>query len=84
MGIKDKKAVNVIINGKSLDANATYVIANSDYVANGGSDCEMMRKIPQMNKGYLLRDALIEFVTGFTQQGKPVQFSIEKRVVKDN
>ncbi len=84
MGIKDKKAVNVTLNGKPIDANATYVIANSDYVANGGSDCDMLRKIPQVNKGYLLRDALIEFVTNLTQQGKPVDFTIENRVVNVN
>jgi 2',3'-cyclic-nucleotide 2'-phosphodiesterase (5'-nucleotidase family) len=84
MGIKDKKAVNVTINGKPLDINTTYLIANSDYVANGGSDCEMLRRIPQQNKGYLLRDALIEFVTNITQQGKPVDFSIENRVVNVN
>lgn len=84
MGIKDKKAVNVTLDGKPLDANATYMIANSDYVANGGSDCDMLRKIPQLNKGYLLRDALIEFVTNLTQQGKPVDFTIENRVVNVN
>lgn len=81
MGIKNKKAVNVLIAGKPLDENATYIIANSDYVAGGGSDCDMLKKIPQQNKGYLLRDALIEFVTEMTKQGKPLDYSIEKRVV---
>ena len=84
MGIKDKKAVNVNINGKSLDVNASYTIVNSDYVANGGSDCIMLKGIPFSNKGYLLRDALIEFVTGLTQQGKPLDFTIEKRVINVN
>lgn len=81
MGIKNKKAVNVFIAGKPLDENATYIIANSDYVAGGGSDCDMLKKIPQQTKGYLLRDALIEFVTEMTKQGKPLDYSIEKRVV---
>lgn len=81
MGIKDRQAVNVKLNGKPLDLQATYVIANSDYVANGGSDCAMLKKIPQQNKGYLLRDALIEFVTEMTKQGKPLDYAIQKRVV---
>ncbi|MBI2283713.1 MAG: 5'-nucleotidase C-terminal domain-containing protein [Bacteroidetes bacterium] len=81
MGIKDKKAVNVQINGKPLDATVVYVIANSDYVANGGSDCEMLRRIPQQNKGYLIRDALIDFVADLTRQGKPLDYQIENRVV---
>ncbi|MCA6448754.1 MAG: 5'-nucleotidase C-terminal domain-containing protein [Chitinophagaceae bacterium] len=84
MGIQDKKAVNVQINGKPLDIAAVYVIANSDYVANGGSDCEMLRRIPQQNKGYLMRDALIDFVSDLTRQGKPLDYHIENRVVHVN
>lgn len=84
MGIKEKKAVNVQINGKPLDAAAVYVIANSDYVANGGSDCDMLRRIPQQNKGYLMRDALIDFVADLTRQGKPLDYHIENRVVHVN
>ena len=84
MGIKEKKAVQVLINGKPLDENGTYTIANSDYVANGGSDCEMLRKIPKMDKGYLFRDALIEYVTDLTKQGQPVDSKIENRVTNVN
>ena len=84
MDIKEKKAVQVQIDGKLLDENATYIIANSDYVANGGSDCEMLRKIPKLDKGYLLRDALIEYVTELTKQGKPVDSKIENRVTNVN
>jgi len=84
MGIKEKKAVQVLINGKPLDENGTYTIANSDYVANGGSDCEMLRKIPKIDKGYLFRDALIEYVTDLTKQGQPVDSKIENRVTNVN
>ena len=80
MGIKQKKAVQVTINGKPLDQDAIYVIANSDYVANGGSDCDMLKKIPKQDKGYLMRDALIEYVQMITQQGKPLDYQIENRV----
>lgn len=81
MGIKNKKAIQVRIGGKDIDPDATYVIANSDYVANGGSDCEMLRRIPKQDKGYLVRDALIDYVTTFTKQGIPVDYTIENRVV---
>lgn len=80
MAIKEKKAIQVVINGKALDPETTYVIANSDYVANGGSDCEMLRRIPKQDKGYLMRDALIEYVQAITQQGKPLDYQIENRV----
>lgn len=84
MHIKDKKAIEITLQGKPLDPDALYTIANSDYVANGGSDCDMLRGIPQISKGYLFRDALLEFIAEITKQGKPVDFSIENRVVNVN
>jgi 2',3'-cyclic-nucleotide 2'-phosphodiesterase (5'-nucleotidase family) len=82
--IKDKKAVDIIINNKPLDVNATYTVANSDYVANGGSNAFMLKAIPQQNKGYLFRDALIEYISSLTQMGKPVEAKIENRITLKN
>lgn len=81
---KNKKAVNVMIDGKPLDENTTYIIANSDYIANGGSECDMLRGIPPINIGYLLRDALIGYVEMFTKMGKPVDCKTENRIVYAN
>ncbi|RXK62569.1 hypothetical protein ESA94_06105 [Lacibacter luteus] len=80
MVIKKGKAENILIGGKTLDLSATYTIANSDYVANGGDNSEMLKAIPQMNKGILLRDALIEYVQEFSKQGKPVTVTVLNRV----
>lgn len=80
MQMKEKKAVNVMIGGKPLDPNMIYTIANSDYVANGGDNCEMLKSIPQINNGYLLRDGLIEYVESFTKKGQPITATIQNRV----
>jgi 2',3'-cyclic-nucleotide 2'-phosphodiesterase (5'-nucleotidase family) len=82
--IKDKKAINIIIDGKPLDKNVTYTVASSDYIANGGSNAIMLKAIPQQNKGYLLRDALIEYVEEITKAGRPIEALREKRVTKAN
>jgi 2',3'-cyclic-nucleotide 2'-phosphodiesterase (5'-nucleotidase family) len=84
MAIKEKKAVNITINGSPLNENASYTIANSDYVASGGDNAEMLRSVPLQSRGYLFRDALIEYVSNFTQQGKPVDQTIENRVINAN
>jgi 2',3'-cyclic-nucleotide 2'-phosphodiesterase (5'-nucleotidase family) len=84
MTIKDKRAVNVMIAGKPLDAKATYLIANSDYVANGGSDCNMLKGIAQENRGYLLRDALLDYSLASTAKGKTIDSNLENRVVNAN
>lgn len=80
MQIKDRKPVNIFIDGKPIDDNAIYVVANSDYIANGGDDCDMLRNIPQLNKGYLMRDALIEFIRELTAQGKSIDWKTDGRL----
>jgi 2',3'-cyclic-nucleotide 2'-phosphodiesterase (5'-nucleotidase family) len=82
--IKNKQAVEIIINGKPLDRNATYITANSDYIAQGGSDAAMLKPFPFQNKGFLIRDALIEYVKQITASGKPVDAKIENRVTSSN
>ncbi len=84
MEIKDKKATHVMINGQAFNSSATYIIANSDYVANGGSDCSMLKGIAQMNKGILLRDALIDYASWLTANGKSVDAKIENRTTNVN
>jgi hypothetical protein len=40
----------------------------------------MLKNIPQISKGFLLRDAILEYLADFTKQGKTVSSKIEKRV----
>lgn len=80
MQIKGGKAVNVKVGGQSLDPAKTYTVANSDYVANGGDEAAMFRSIPQQNKGYLLRDALFDYITALKAQGKNISATVENRV----
>jgi len=84
MGIKNNKAINIIINEKPLQENADYIIANTDYIANGGDDCTMLKNIPKQNIGYLLRDALIEYIIMFTKQSKPIEAVMDNRIVYVN
>lgn len=80
MQIRQKKAVSVWIGDKPLDLNATYWVANTDYVVNGGDDCTFLKNIPVLNDGYLLRDALIDHFTAQGKAGKPITGQIEKRI----
>lgn len=80
MQIKNKKAINVLIGGKPINESTIYTIANNDYVANGGDDCIMLKGIPQINNGYLFRDAVIEYFTQFTRAGKKLWVKLENRV----
>ena len=81
LAIKEKKAANILIGGKPLSTDSVYTIANSDYIANGGDDTNMLKVFPQEKKGYLIRDALITYVKLLTEEGKPIDAKIEKRIV---
>lgn len=84
MQIKNKQAEQILVGGKPLDDNATYVVANADYVANGGDECSMLKSVAQETKGYLYRDALIEYIQELTRAGKPVSAVLENRVTYVN
>ena len=80
MQIKNKKAINVMIGGVPINESVTYTIANNDYVANGGDDCAMLKTIPQISNGYLFRDAVVDYFTQLTKEGKKISVKIENRV----
>ena len=80
MQIRDKKAVNVMIGGKPLDPEKIYTTVNSDFVAHGGDNADMLRDIPQDNIGYLMRDALFDYIKYLKTKGRNIQASIENRV----
>lgn len=78
--IKNKKAINIKINGKPIEAAKSYTMATLDYVANGGDNASMLRKIPQVNHGFLFRDALIEYVSEKNKLGQKIFSKTENRV----
>ena len=75
-----KKAVNVMVGGKPLDPNQIYITVNSDFVANGGDDADMLRNVPQISNGYLMRDAIFDYIKKRKSEGKNIGANIENRV----
>jgi 2',3'-cyclic-nucleotide 2'-phosphodiesterase (5'-nucleotidase family) len=80
--IADKKAINVLINGKPIISTQKYTVATSDYVANGGDDSNVMKTLIQQNIGYLQRDALLEYVTEYGKQNKSIGKPGGNRVIR--
>lgn len=78
--LKNKKAANITVGGLAIKDDGQYTIAVVDYLANGGDNCDMLRKIPQQNNGYLFRDAVIEYFADMQRQGKQITSTIENRV----
>ncbi len=79
--IKDRKAVDIVIDGKPIDLKLIYTVANTDYIANGGDNTMVLKGLPQQNNGYMLRDIFIAYIKGVTASGRSVSGKIEKRVI---
>jgi len=80
MQIQNKKAVNILIGGKQLVPDNTYTLAYSDFIANGGDNAVMLISIPQHNIGYLLRDAIFDYIKYLNVEGKNISAQIENRI----
>ncbi|MBM3922663.1 MAG: hypothetical protein FJ340_05590 [Sphingomonadales bacterium] len=79
--IRNKKAVDIFIRDRPLQPVAQYWILNSDFVASGGDNAEMLKSLPQLSTGYLARKALIDYVALQTRQQGFVGAQLEKRVI---
>ena len=80
MQIRNKKAVNVMVGGKPLDPDATYSVVNSDFIVNGGDNADLLKALPQETRGYLMRDALFDYIKKLKSEGKNISARVENRV----
>ena len=77
MKIINKTAQEVFVGSKPLDLNGDYTIVHSDYVAmNSG----LLKNINRTTNGYLLRDALLDYVKFLNSQNKKVTVTNIERV----
>ncbi len=57
------KAINIVVNGTSLDANKTYRVAINNYVATGGDGYPKVTDHPNyVNSGYVDADVMVEYI----------------------
>lgn len=81
MKIKDKKPVDVVINGQPFDISRNYRVLTSDYVSNGG-DNTLGFKDPLEKKvlGLKVRDALLNEVKEKHAEGKTITAQLDGRI----
>lgn len=84
MKIADKKAADVMINGKIFDATKKYHVLTSDYIAGGGDGVNSF-KDPLSRKvlGLKVRDALITYIKEKQQKGEKINSVLDHRISHD-
>ncbi|MCU4157568.1 5'-nucleotidase C-terminal domain-containing protein [Carboxylicivirga sp. A043] len=79
-GIKNGKAVNVRVNNQPL-TERTYIVATSDYLADGGDHFEVFKKaLKREGTGLKVRDAIIKHIKRLSVEGKVVNSELDKRI----
>jgi len=78
--IKKNSAVNIFINNKTFDITQTYTLVVSDYIANGGDNLNMLKNIPQQKIGFLMRDALVDYLKDMNVQGHKIVANNTQRI----
>ncbi|MBL7705662.1 MAG: 5'-nucleotidase C-terminal domain-containing protein [Taibaiella sp.] len=78
--IKNGKAIDVEVGGEAIRPNAIYKLVTSDYIANGGDECEFLAGLKKQSSSILLRDAIMTKVMNDSRQNKGIEPKLEKRV----
>ncbi|MFK8165034.1 MAG: 5'-nucleotidase C-terminal domain-containing protein [Lewinella sp.] len=71
--------LDIKIGGKAIDPSKVYTVALPDYVANGGSGTSMLKPLPKIKSGLLIRDLLIEYAEKTTV---PISVKVEGKRMK--
>lgn len=80
--IKNGKADDIMIQNEPLQSRGVYIVAVSDYLAQGGDNCTMLKGKFYIDTKKTLREALIEGLKEMTARGEHVKSVKDGRVQK--
>jgi 2',3'-cyclic-nucleotide 2'-phosphodiesterase (5'-nucleotidase family) len=75
--VVNKVSQDIMVGDKPLDPNTEYTIVHSDYVVN---NTPFLKNVYRNTDGYLLRDAIIDYVRITHEQGKKIIVQNTERV----
>ncbi len=76
----DRKAKNILVDGKPLEKDRIYHIALADYVANGGDSCDFLKDADRTETGILIRDLIIDNLRALHKNGGKIDTKSEIRI----
>jgi len=82
--INGSKAADVYIQNQPLVNEKIYTVALSDYLAQGGDNCEMLIDKPYLDLKIRMRDMLIDGIKKMTARSEKIRSILDGRVSKVN
>jgi 2',3'-cyclic-nucleotide 2'-phosphodiesterase (5'-nucleotidase family) len=78
--IKSKKAVDILVNGQQVNDQLIYKVATSDYIINGGDDCDFLAHCRRVQYNVFIRDMMIAYIQGLNSKGEKLHIQLQKRI----
>lgn len=78
--IKEKKPVDVVVNGQPFDSTKSYKAVTSDYLANGGDQYFFLAEAKKEYVNLKIRDAIITYLQEQDKKGNTVTASLDRRI----
>ena len=79
--IRNKKAIDIKVNGEDLDKNKIYTIATNDYCAEGNDNMfALTKREKRVDTGINLRNMFIDYIKKETAKGNKVESQLDGRV----
>lgn len=81
MGIKDRKAVNILVDGKPVEPTKIYHVMSVDYLVNGGGGFTAFEKRKTFRHMHrLLRSEIIKYMSEKHKKGEKVSAKLDGRI----
>jgi len=81
MGIKEGKAVDITVGGQPLDVDKTYVVATSNFLAEGNDGMKALTvNTKSLYTGIKIRNMIIDYIQSETLNGKKMDASLDGRI----
>ncbi len=80
--IQKNKLISAYLQGEEINETRTYKLIVSDYLANGGDDCIMLKGAPHEDLKELFRDVLIHELKQKQLKNEKIAATIEGRIVE--
>ena len=81
MGIKDRKAVNILVGGKPVEPTKVYHVMSVDYLVNGGGGFTAFKQRKTFrNMHKLLRSEIIKYMSAKYKKGEKISAKPDGRI----
>lgn len=78
--IKNKKAIDLMVNGQPVNDQLIYKVATSDYIINGGDNCDFLAHCRRKQYNVFIRDMMIAYIRDLNSKGEKLNIQLQKRI----